>query len=230
MRGMFRTTAIVMGTTLSLLIAGGASAMPALQLYIEGATYDTTTETWLTTSDSFNLWVIGGTGDWGDIDDVMLSAAVSSSETGTVTITPTTTSIILDPSTPIAPVDNGLSADGAIPQLSDGSDLPSHGIYGAGTQFFEWSLGDFTLTDSQCGDFINSFPTTLNKDCQINVYEVDVTGYTTVHFDAYDTIVAYNHSKFAPFSHDAGTVIPEPSSALLFLIGVAFVARRVPRT
>ena len=36
------------------------------------------------------------------------------------------------------PVDNGLSVDGAIPELSDGSALPTHGIYGTGVRFQEW--------------------------------------------------------------------------------------------
>jgi hypothetical protein len=94
--------------------------------------------------------------------------------------------------------------------------------------FFEWELGDLTLTDSPMGDFINAFPGVLFPDTgQINVYEVTVSGFTAVHFDVYNTVVGATHSSFGPFSHDAG-VIPEPRATLLFGVGclVAGLAAR----
>lgn len=62
--------------------AGSATAMPVLQLYIDGADYDTVTKTWITTDSTFDLWVIGDRGSYGQISDVMLSAAVNTDETG----------------------------------------------------------------------------------------------------------------------------------------------------
>lgn len=218
---------------LVLGLASSATAIPVLQIYIDGATYDSASETWVTTGSSFDLWVIGDVGSYGTISDVKLSAAVATSETGTVTLTPGTTSVITDPSTPIAPTANGLSADGAIPQLSDGTGLPTHGIYGAGTSFYEWSLGDLALTDSPVGDYINAFPSSFPSTGQVNVYTVDVTGYTLVHFDAYDSILTGNgtmiHAKFAPFSHD-GELVPEPSGLLLFSVGLLVVGYATRRS
>ena len=42
-----------------LLSASPAIAIPALQIYIEGSSYDASSETWLTTSSTSRLWVIG---------------------------------------------------------------------------------------------------------------------------------------------------------------------------
>ncbi|SFK43565.1 PEP-CTERM protein-sorting domain-containing protein/MYXO-CTERM domain-containing protein [Nitrosomonas aestuarii] len=217
----------------SLYVMPSAFAVPTLQLYAEGATYDTTTETWVSSSNSFKLWVLGDVGAKGSVFDVKLAAAVNSSETGSIALTSTTTTLLTDPSTPGAPTYNGLSADGARPVLGDGSLLPTHGIYGAGTRFEEWSIGDFTLTDSPIGDFngASAFPTTFPDLGQINVYNVTITGYTNVHFDVYDHIVGGRDFRYinAPFSHDAQgggdptdppVVIPEPTTLALLALGL----------
>jgi len=89
---------VLLLSALLCLALGVATAMaePVLQLYIEGATYDTSTETWVTNSSSFRLWVIGnitGGGGAGEITDVHLAVAFMTSEnTGGagVTLTPTT--------------------------------------------------------------------------------------------------------------------------------------------
>lgn len=201
------------------------SAIPALQLYIEGATYDSQTETWVITEPVFKLWVIGNVGQFGTIYDVKLAAAVKSDESGTITLTPTTTSLVYDPSTPPepSPTSNFPSPDGAVPVMHDDRPLPKHGIYGPGVKFYEWSLGDFTLTDSPIGDFIDGFPTEFPKQGQINAYIVEVSGFSWVHFDAY----GYKSNPgpvFAPFSHDAHYT-PEPSSLILLLAGGAILLR-----
>jgi hypothetical protein len=222
----------------SWLAAPAAHALPTLQLYIDGATYDPATETWITEDATFDLWVIGnvaGPGGTGAITNVALAAAFVTGEVGTITLTPTTTGVVTDPSIPVPLVFNGASADGARPMLNDGSLLPTHGVYGAGVSFFEWELGDLSATDSPTGDFIGSFPGTLFADTgQINVYEVSVTGFPSgIHFDVYNTVVGETHSSFGPFSHDAG-VVPEPGATLLFgvgclVAGVAAQRRRARR-
>jgi hypothetical protein len=207
-----------------------AIALPTLQLYIEGATYDPTTETWVIGKSEFVLWVIGDVQKFGTIYDVKLAAAVRSNESGTITLTPTTTSLVEDPSSPPdpTPTENFPSPDGAVPIMHGGRPLPSHGIYGPGVKFFEWSLGNFTLTDSPIGDFTNGFPTEFPKYGQINAYIVTISGFSWVHFDAYGYIVKPNPGKrpvFAPFSHDA-EYTPEPAAFVLLLFGGALLLRR----
>jgi len=227
-------------------IVSSAFAIPELQIYIEGATYDSASETWVTRADSFKLWVAGNVGQKGAIDNVKLSAAVATGEFGSISLIPTTTSLLTDPSAPGAPGYNGLSVDGAVPISGDGSPLPTHGIYGPGTSFHEWSLGNLTLTDSPLGDFSVIFPSTFPKSGQINAYNVAVTGYSLVHFDAYGHYTTIQrgrgphagevtfHYVNAPFSHEAEAnlpAVPEPTTMLLLgsgLIGLG-AWRRIRR-
>ena len=239
-----------------VLIVGNTAtvqAEPALQIWLDGAAYDPTTETWVINSSSFDLWVIGNVGQFGTISSVRLVAAVLTSETGGgagISLTSTTTTglddipnlgDLGDPSAPIAPISNGLSADGAFPLQGDPPDpsdpLPAHGIYGAGVSFFEWGLDDFTLMDSPVGDYITEFPTSFPKMGQVNVYEVNITGFSSgVHFDATDTVyntVGFTRTVFVPFSHDGHSFpfsngsfeqIPEPSTLTLWSLGAVALA------
>lgn len=238
-----------------------ASAIPVLQIYLEGATYDSVTDTWVfdaSSGDPIRLWTIGnidGSGGSGaPILDVKLAAAYSSSSPGpvTITLTPTTTGGFggfTDPSTPAAPTFIQTKTDGSSPLLSDGTSLPAHGIYGAGTDWQEFLLGDFSLTDSPVADFSGAVPVPApigTNEAQINVYDVVITGTDLVHFDLYNHIEGAPHAKAinAPFSHDGETTdggggggggggapgpIPEPITAamgLMSLLGLGFVTRR----
>jgi hypothetical protein len=229
---------------------GPAHAINILQIYIEGATYDAGTQTWVVENDgNFRLWVIGnvdGEGGAGTIEDVMLTAAVSTAEAqagGTVALDGTSSdgyNGIDDPSDAADPGAGTLSADGAVPITGDGSPLSTHGIYGsAGTSFYQWSLGDFTLTDSHIIDFTANNPFAdigADNEGEIRVYDVTVSGFTTIHFDAFDHVEGGNDGRyvFAPFSHDGeangggGGGAPEPGTMALFGLGLAgfAVARR----
>ncbi len=221
-----RTVAVALASSL-LLVAASPIAMgyPILQLYLEGGTYDTSTESWyLAPPDSsagepFRLWVIGNTSWMGTIHEVRLSMAYSAdyrtydtygniSRDLVVTFTPTTTGGLYgftDPSTPGLP--ELLIPDGQVnttPTLGDGKPLPAHGIFGPNTVWQEWLLGDFTLQDSPIGDFIGSVPPPdFNTMGQINVYEISITfsdGATAhgvwVHFDAYNHVEGQNHAFY----------------------------------
>jgi hypothetical protein len=207
--------------------------VPILQLYIEGATYDAATESWVFVSPKsgapIRIWAIGnvsGPGGMGTIFDVRM-AVVYDSDAGVddIILTSSTTGGyegVFDPSAPATPLFNQEEDDGSVPLLSNGKPLPSHDEFGDGRTWQEFLLGDFNLTDSHIGDFIDAFPTELTPNAgQINVYDVFVTGTAEtyeLHFDLYDSIQTRNKARavFAPFSHDAtGTVDVSPEAASL---------------
>lgn len=206
-----------------------ALAIPALQLYIEGSTYDTLSGTWITNSPSFKLWVLGnvdGEGSHGSILGVNLVTAFTTIEMGsgsTITLTPTTTSLVTDPSTPSTPGTPSYGVNVAPPFPTGCGEAPAHGIYGPGVSWNLYPIGDFTSTDSPVGNVIYSFPPTWSQNKgQINVYNVVVSGYSWVHFDAYDHYVQGGKLKYvkAPFSHDGEGVVPEPATLSLLGLGL----------
>lgn len=227
------------------LLTPMAHAVPILQLYIEGSTYDAGSETWVLdpAGGPFKLWVIGnvnGEGGKGLIEAVRLSVAYDIADAPTISFSPTTTGGyggFTDPSVAGATAYIQTKTDGSSPILSDGGALPDHGIYGAGTAWQEFALGDFGLTDSPVADFITSFPAPgAANEGQINVYEVTVTGTDLVHFDAYDHY--YDNkgdavAKFAPFSHDGETgdtpPVPEPGTLAMLGLGLSGVAYKLRR-
>lgn len=219
-----------------------ASAATILQLYLEGATYDSATESWVLAplnsniEDPFRLWAIGnvsGPGGEGLIEDVRLSAVYDTSFSIGISLNPSTTDFFGKFTDPSTPSDPGMPiqtvTDGSTPELGDGpGTLAPHGEYGEGRTWQEFDLGNFTTPgDSPSGDFSNFFPEPVDDmGFQINVYEISVTPLTedslsglVIHFDLYNTIKATNHAKFAPFSHDA-TFAPQPSSVILAGMGL----------
>ena len=219
--------------------ASTAAAVPILQLYVEGGTYDQSSETWVVTAtDTVRLWAIGnvaGEGGKGTIVDVRLAISYAAGATPVFTIDGATTGGFggfVDPSTADDPTYIQTRTDGSTPIMGDGQPLPSHGSFGPDVWWQEYLLGDFTLTDSPIADFIDAFPTApATTGGQISVYEIQTAGFTgTLHFDLYDHYYARHKIKavFAPFSHDAElNPIPEPGTmALVGSVLVASVARR----
>jgi len=241
---------VFVGASLALaavfcLAGGSAHAVPVLQLYLEGATYDATTETWVlgqgSPGDTAHLWVLGDVGfreptkeDPGGlvpILDVHLAVLYDHTSGITVTLSP---DILLGGTTRFGFQDNStalLSFGGVqtgVPVMNDGGSLPKHDMYSATSQWDLFNLGDFNQLDSQMADFTTSagFPGTFqgNNMGQISVYDVNVTGGAedfAVHFDAYNHLASFTQSRFAPFSHDAEIQyeapppIPEPISMVM---------------
>ncbi len=231
---------------LALLGAGVAHAYPVLQIYMDGATYDPETESWVITKPVFDLWLIGDVSKFGTIYEVKLAVAFFG-DGGTFTLTPKTTGLVTDPSVPDADpstttVDPPYVWSTGYPCTGDkcNDPLPNHGVYNdmSMDHWTNYYLGDFSLTDSPVGDFMTDFPADFDSSGQINVYEVSVTGWDRVHFDAFDHTVMtvegsgkekVNHWK-APFSHDATHVVPEPATLALFgsgLLGLACLRKAI---
>jgi hypothetical protein len=230
-------------------------AIPLLQVYIEGAVYDESVEKWVvdpSSGESVRLWVIGNTagpGGKGAIQEVTLVAAYAASDSevqinvaGTL-VGQNYGGFSQDPANiPPTAVFSEKKSDGSSPTLSDGSSLPPHGVYGTGTEWQSFSLGDFTKTSDSVADFSGDFPEPLpsNKGGgQINAYEIDVTGTDLVYFDVLGKYGGGNphpsKAIFAPLSHTGmvGTPeqasTPEPGTMLLLgagLIGMAAIGRK----
>lgn len=253
LRNRYAKASAFVGMVVWALIAiPSAQATSVLQLYVEGATYDNKSESWVAEGDEFRLWTIGnvaGPGGKGTIEDVRLSVAYDDMFGQLqINLAPTTTDGFggfTDPSTPIDPSFLQFEPDAAdaVPIFGNGMEMPTHEAFGPGISWQEFSLGDFDLTDSPVGDFITSLPSALDHpdSGQINVYTVTVlaedgntaSDEAVLHFDLYNHVASANHVffKFAPFSHDATVHVPVPSAAwaglsLFFSLAVVGIVRR----
>ena len=190
----------------------------------------------------------------GALSGVKLAIAYDAADAGAthIEITPSTTKGyggFTDVSVPVAPgLSAGVGGPGTVPKLGDGSNLPSHGIYGAGVAWSEYLLGDFDKSDSPSFDLADLAGTSQTdiilgaaQKMQINVYDITITGTEAVHFDLYDHYQSESAGQaksksvatFAPFSHDAEATEPiSPSgkinvpdaSGTAILLAMALVA------
>ena len=121
------STSVFLLLGLTILFASPVSAIPALQLYIEGATYDSDTETWVATDgDTVRLWCIGAVGDVGTILNVRLAVSyIPGEDPVSITLTPTVADGdgsymgVNDPLAPDAPTFIQTVNDGSTPGLGD---------------------------------------------------------------------------------------------------------------
>jgi hypothetical protein len=186
---------------LALGCATAAQAIPVLQIYVDGATYDPISETWVVSQPDFDLWIVGDVDAFGPIYGVMLTASYFGLA-GTMTLTPTTTSLIADPSTPPVPT-VAQSGTGGHPVH------PDHGIFNDVTlnHWDDWAVGDMALQDSPIGDYNGSpaWPTSFPDMGTVHVYRAHLSGWWKVHFDAYGTTVLSDGKETTwktPYSHD----------------------------
>jgi len=221
-----------------VFMAFSASAIPTLQLDIEGGTYVGGDEESVMTSDPvFTLYAYGTPG--GDVSsedmlsgEYILAIAISSKidepmDLGTISVDGVSYDVTGDFTYGTPPL-----------EATANPTLGSHGIYD--TYFMELS---FMFDSTQTAALVNveddggNGPDTSGTGMFYVPFEIDMSnllaGYN-LHFDLYNTALRRGDTilgDFAPFSHDAGTniTVSEPGSLALFglgLLGLGLMARR----
>ena len=229
-------------TSIFILFLGLSStqvlAIPALQLTINGGTYDTTTETTVTSDKIFDLYSLL-TADSAE-GDYRLSIAVvpaltvgAGGDYGSFTLNGTVFDVTGDMVFGTPPLDTFGRPDS----------LPTHGIYDTYYTEFGFNFNSaqasnpYDVTDTgNIGVIPVAGTGAFWKMFEFNVTEL--TANTLLHFDLYrvdpTTGTLFSANSFAPFSHDAedgpqGNNVREPQSLILLVMGLivsVFASRR----
>jgi len=207
---------ILLTLVVCLLAAPSLLAVPRIQLYIPDASYDEVTESWVTTASDFELWVITSHLNQGQIHNLTLISALAPDvdpTEGSLSITNLSTSAMTT-------FNAGDYFYGTPPPV--GENMPPHGIYP--THYTTLEVASVTGPPYMAvQDYVPDGDG--GTDDFGNIYRFAVsTTYDYVHFDAYGFYRDPDGKfKFAPFSHDATTVVPEPATLFLFGLGLAGV-------
>lgn len=247
---------IMLAVTVLFFTSNPLFAVPTFQTYIVGSEagdYNGDQDTWFTTDSSFNLIVVGSYGPktLEPLTEVTLLVSVPQGQTGEITITGGDGVTLLH-TAPSVPGPSGFynpKTDADTEVLSNETGNTS-GFDGYLTKNFlpdevtfnnhyplQNDVSDFILYG--IGDFYNLGPIhnynadnggsiTLEGEGQEKTFEVSVSGFSWVHFDAYGFEVTDNGKVIRatwdinPGSHDA-TFIPAPGAILLGGTGLVLV-------
>jgi len=232
--------AAVLVLSAMLLMCGSASAIPTLQLDVSGGTYDLSTQTIVSSGDSFVLYAYLDPNRCNTIGDTYyISAAIVpkvSSDLGLGSFVFNEQTIITNDMTyGVPPLELDLTA------LRDPGDLPKHDIFL--TYFSEFSfqfsgaaqVSEYNTQDrAEAGGAIPTSGTGM----YVRSFNVNTSGLMdgyAIHFDLYNTKVKRSGdidvTQFAPFSHDAqsgSSRVPEPGTLVLLgagLLGIGLLRR-----
>jgi hypothetical protein len=213
----------------ALLASTAASAVPVLQLDIAGGHYANGDETIVTSADSFDVYAYatpsGNTTSTSILHTTYYVSIALTPEThaaanlGSFTVNGATYQATADMTYGVPPIEaNGTAAH-------DGGDLGQHDVFPtrfieipftftAANQSGEYNTADHAGQGPTAGTGMYYAKFSIDKSLLDDAHQL--------HFDLYSESVRNGDrdiSKFAPFSHDAGTIappVPEPTAALVF--------------
>lgn len=222
------------------LSTDAAHAVPTLQLYSEGAVYDTSTESWMVYNNPFTLQVLGADvpNQLNLVDEVKLHIAVPSeyfNASGSVQISGVSSSLEGGPFGTLT--FNASSFTHGIPvELAGWSgNARTHGIY-HDAWYVSVPIENLQVNKTPADTIINYVDIAEGKlpagtdTGDIDLYNITYSGFFLIHMDLTGMTRYARSSKdameFAPFSHDADAPppIPEPSTFILLGLGITSLA------
>ena len=227
----------VAGAAVGLVMVGASSAyaVPLLQVYLEGAEYNTATESWRligSPGSTARLWAIGNLGkpNQSTIYDVRLIASFNdpgpasldltgARADGDGSITFTGSGVveggsltIEDDTTP----SNETATDVTANLLGNGKlavgsfELPSHGVLGPNRTIFEYALGDFDTKEADLANFSGCEKNNGPGVCTLEMFEISSFAADAAQINVYEftiplTGIADWHFDLVGFKDEALT-------------------------
>ena len=223
-----------------------AFAVPALQLYMPDATYYATNpffpdseDSWVTTSNPFELQVAGATSPKlvSFIDNIKLHISLREEEYLLYQHLTTTPFLTITDNDPNITFDEIVLYAGDFETFGKPDGISPHAIYP--TYFASVDLPNLLVADAgeTVYDYDKNFdpenPELSGSDSgDIQYYTVSYDpGFMFIHFDLTGTRHGHGEAKdiFAPYSHDADAIVPEPATMLLLGSGLMGLAAAIGR-
>ena len=205
-------------------------AIPSLQLDIDSPTtyYDTADETVMTTNSAFTLQAyLDETNTYDPAGNYRVSVAITPKQDY-----PQVDVGSFEVDGEVFNIGNLFFGTPAVETYAISQGIAPHGIFE--TYYAEIDV-DFTTATSVAAYNVQD-PTSLvgpgGHTMLLSTLEIDMSGLLTglqLHFDLYQVDAAGEIIDFAPFSHDAGTAVPEPGVLALLgfgLIGISAAKRK----
>ncbi len=189
-----------------------AAAIPDLQLFTPGGTYDTTTNTWVysfTPGSPFTLQVISANEDHPKSGSTGVFVSVALQGFGEFDTLPAGNIIKF----------NGTDYTATNFTWGKPDNFPPHGIFDA--HYLQVNVGSFSDVAGQVCNVEPPFESDCTDYGEAKNFSVTIYGYTPIHFDTYTLLSNGNIDERNPLSHDAeGVPIPEPATIALLSIGI----------